>query len=139
MFDEIPLPPIPIKSRYPSVSKVRVEVKRLPPTTVTIEEAEERLAKLSIHEAIRDWIAATRYVGQQLYQADPRAADGRIHEIWREKIPSIDHVQRCPADEKFQHDHEQHPYHLGTTRRWNVSRRSRSLVIQRGYYLYMEK
>lgn len=61
-----------------------------------------------------------------MYQADPRAADGRIHEIWREKIPGIDHVQRCPADEKFQHDHEQHPYHLGTTnRRWNISRRSR--------------
>lgn len=116
-----------------SVSKV--EVKRLPPTTVTIEEAEERLAKLSVHEAIRDWIATTRYVGQQLYQADPRAADGRIHEIWREKIPGIDHVQRCPADEKFQHDHEQHPYHLGTTHRWNVSR----FLIERLDYLYREK
>ena len=107
-------------------------MKRLPPTTVTIEEAEERLTKLSVHEAIRDRIAATRHVGKQLYQADPRAADRRIHEIWREKIPGIDHVQRCPADEKFQHDHEQHPYHLGHNKRWDgIFRGGLSLFIRK--------
>lgn len=79
---------------------------------MTVEKPEECLAKLSVHETVRDGITAARDVGEQLHQANACAPDHGINQFWGEKIPSIDHVQRRPADEKFQHDYEQHSDHL---------------------------
>ena len=79
---------------------------------MTVEKAKESLPKLPVHKAVRDGITATGNISQQLYQADARTSNRGVHEIWREKIPRIDHVQRCPTDEKFQHDDKQHPDHL---------------------------
>lgn len=83
---------------------------------MAVEKAKEGLSKLSVHETVRDRIAATGNVGEQLYQADARTTDDGIHQLWCKKIPRIDHVQRCPADKKFQHDYKQHPDHLKFTR-----------------------
>lgn len=84
----------------------------LPPTTVAVKESEERLAKFFVHEAIRDGIATAGDVSQQLDQADASTTDHRVHEIGRKEVPRIDHVQRCPAYEELQHNHEEHSDHL---------------------------
>lgn len=84
----------------------------LPPTSVTVEKAKECLAELSVHETVRDGITATGNVGEKLHQANACAPDHGINQFRGEKMPRIDHVQWCPADEKFQHDYEQHSDHL---------------------------
>lgn len=84
----------------------------LPPTAVAVEKAEERLAKFSVHETVRDGIAAARDVSQQLHQANAGAADDRVHQVGSEEVPRIDHMQRCPAHEKLKDYHEEHSDHL---------------------------
>lgn len=79
---------------------------------MAVKEPEECLAKFSVHETIRDGIAAAWDVGQQLHQADAGATDDRVHQFGREKVPRIDHVQRRPAHEELEDYHEQHPDYL---------------------------
>lgn len=79
---------------------------------MAVEKPEERLAKFSVHETVRDGIAAAGYVGEQLHEADAGATYDRVHEVRREKVPRIDYVQRRPADEELQDYHEEHPDHL---------------------------
>lgn len=76
------------------------------------EELEKRLTKFSVHEAIRDGIATTGDVGQQLHQADAGATDDGVHQIGREDVPRIDYVQRRPTHEEFQDYHEEHTDNL---------------------------
>lgn len=82
---------------------------------MAVEEAEERLAKFSVHETVRDGIAAARDVSQQLHQADAGATHHRVDQFGREEVPGIDHVQRRPADEELEDYHEEHPDHLETS------------------------
>lgn len=79
---------------------------------MAVEEAEERLAKFSVHETVRDGVAAAGDVGQQLHQADAGATDDRVHQLGLEEIPGIDHVQRRPAHEELEDYDEEHPDHL---------------------------
>jgi len=79
---------------------------------VAVEKPEERLAKFSVHETVRDGIAAAGDVGKQLHETDAGATDDRVHEVRREKVPCIDHMQRRPAHEEFQDYYEEHPDHL---------------------------
>lgn len=82
---------------------------------MAVEETEERLAKFSVHETVRDGIAAARDVSQQLHQANTGATDDRVHQLGGEEVPRIDHMQRRPADEELEDDHEEHPDHLEHT------------------------
>lgn len=98
----------------------------LPPTTMAVEESEERLAKFFVHETVRDGIAATGDVSQQLHQTDAGATYDRVHKLGREKVPRIDHMQRRPAHEEFQNYHKEHPDHLQHRER----KRERDLCIR---------
>lgn len=79
---------------------------------MAVEKPEERLAKFSVHETVRDGIAAAGDVGKQLHEADAGATDDRVHEVRREKVPRIDYVQWRPAHEELQDYHEEHSDHL---------------------------
>lgn len=79
---------------------------------MAVEKPEECLAKFSVHETVRDGIAATRDIGQQLHQTNAGATDDRVYQFGREKVPRIDHVQRRPAYEELEDYDEEHPDHL---------------------------
>lgn len=79
---------------------------------MAVEEPEECLAKFSVHETVRDGIAAARDVCQQLNQANAGATDDRVHQFGWEKVPRIDYVQRCPAHEELEDYYKEHPDYL---------------------------
>lgn len=76
------------------------------------EEADERLPEFLVHEAVGDGVAARTAVGQQLHQRHPRAAHRLVDRPRPEQVPRVEHVQRCPAHEEFDHQHEQHADNL---------------------------
>lgn len=76
------------------------------------EQVEERLAKAPVHEAVRDWIATTGRVGEQLEEADARIGDGLVQHVGHpEHGHRVDDVERGPAHEKLDNDHGQHLNH----------------------------
>lgn len=75
------------------------------------EHVQERLAEAGVHEAVRDGVAAARAVGQQLEEADARVAEARVDGPVVEQGDRVDHVQRRPAQEELEHQHEQHLDH----------------------------
>lgn len=77
-------------------------------TPTAPEERSERLAKATIHETVRDRIAATGRIGEQLAAADGRIAERLVHEFRFEQHQRVDDIQRCPAEEELQHNDEQH-------------------------------
>lgn len=72
------------------------------------EHVEERLAEAGVHEAVRDGVAAARAVGQQLKETDAGVAEARVDGHVVEQGDRVDDVQRRPAQEELEHQHEQH-------------------------------
>lgn len=104
----------------------------------TAEQIEESLPETATHEAVRYGIAARRRVGQKLEEADGRVAQVVVDGARPEQGHRVDHVQRCPADEKLQHYYEEHfddaffvrqtLFHVGSGPRVNSETKTRKLV-----------
>lgn len=74
----------------------------------TAEQIEEGFPETATHKTVRYGIATRRRVGQQLEEADGRVAQIVVDGARPEQGHRVDHVQRCPADEKLQHHYEEH-------------------------------
>lgn len=72
------------------------------------KQVQEGLPEATAHEAVRDGVAAGRGVRQQLEETDGRVAQVVVHGARPEQGHRVDDVERCPAQEELQHDHEQH-------------------------------
>lgn len=94
------------------------------------EEMQKRLPETAIHEAVRDGIAATGRIRQQLKETNRGVSqiivnDGRI-----EQDKSVDGVERRPADEELQDYGKEHfddaflvqetAFGVGATQTWAV-------------------
>lgn len=78
--------------------------------TTAAEEIKKRFPKTDVHEAVRDGIAAWRWVGQQLEEADCGVAKILIDGFRVEQGDCVYHVEGRPANEEFNNYDEQHFY-----------------------------
>lgn len=73
------------------------------------EQIEERLAEAPVHEAVRNWITPAGRVGEQMHVRDEGGdAEVLVQQMRLERCNRVDNVQRRPANEKLEHDHEEH-------------------------------
>lgn len=72
------------------------------------EEIFKSFTKANVHEAIGNWIATTRGKREKLQETDCSVAEILIDSFWIEKRYCVEHIERRPADEKFNHHDEQH-------------------------------
>lgn len=78
------------------------------PSEAAAKGVSKALPEALVHKAVGDGVHAGRQVGQQENGGSVRLGDVALQTPVVEHGPSVEGVERAPADEIFQHDHEQH-------------------------------
>lgn len=73
-----------------------------------LKEGNKGHPELVVHEAVGDGVAAGTNVGEEVHEGDPCGPDVPVDDLWTEKVPSVENMERSPAYEELCHYHEEH-------------------------------
>lgn len=74
------------------------------------ESAEQSLAEAHVHEAVDNWVDASRGVAQQMDECNGRPREGTFGGDVIKSPPGVNTVQRHPAEKEQNNDDHQHTY-----------------------------